>query len=523
MPGRSSKMRGQESTPLPMTTNVVSRLPHAARGVAVLGGLLALPLLALGQNAFSPGATDYAIAGALAGDQTAPHAAVSTSGGFLVWQDNAVNNYGLRIRAQRLGSALTQSVTPFVVSSVAGSSSTGDQEKPQVAMLNNGGAVFVWQGGKYGFQKIYARFVNATGAFITSDIQVNTYTKSFQVNAGVATLTDGSVVVVWASDGEDGDMQGIFGQRLSAAGAKLGGEFQINQWTAGNQRTPSVTALANTNFVVAWVSELQRGSSTVDIYARIFNSAGVAAGSEFPINPSMTNVCANPVVAASAQGGFAVAWSQKDDQVLTGGSLDGVLVAPNQTSKSTNSWDVFGRLFDAGGTASSDAICLNTTRYGDQYGPQLCAMGRNYLAVWTSLGQDSSREGVYGQFLTSDGRLAGVEFRVNTTTVSRQIHPAIASDGLNRFLVTWSSFVAGTSFDLFARSYDLIRLQMTVVPQGASLSWNTQPGLVYQVQTSTDAATWSNFGSPRTAAEYSDSVTVSPARGTAFYRVIRTQ
>jgi hypothetical protein len=516
-------MRGQESTPLPMTTNAVSPVLRAAASLAVLAGLLAMPLLASAQNAFSPGGTDYAIAGALAGDQTAPHAAVSANGGFLVWQDNAVNNYGLRIRAQRLGSALTQSLTPFVVSSVAGSSSAGDQEKPQVAMLNNGGAVFVWQGGKYGFQKIYARFMNTNGAFITSDIQVNTYTKSFQVNPGVATLADGSVVVVWASDGQDGDMQGIFAQRLSATGAKLGGEFQINQWTAKNQRTPAVTALANTNFVVAWVSELQRGSSTVDIYARIFNSAGVAVGSEFPVNPSTSNMCANPVVAASPQGGFAIAWSQKDDPVLTAGSLDGVLVAPVQTSRSTNSWDVFGRVLNADGTAASDAICLNTTRYGDQFGPKLCAMGRNYLAVWTSLGQDSSREGVYGQFLTSDGRLAGVEFRVNTTTVSRQIHPTIASDGLNRFLVTWSSFVAGTSFDLFARSYDLIRLQMTAVPQGARLSWNTQPGLVYQVQTSTDAATWSNFGSPRTAAAYSDSFTVSPAGGKAFYRVIRTQ
>jgi len=523
MPGRAAKKPVQESTPSPMTTNLDSPLLRAARTFALVGGLLTVPLLATGQNAFSPGGNDYVIAGALAGDQTAPHAAVSASGGFLVWQDNAVNNYGLRIRAQRLDSSLTRSLSPFVVSSVAGSSTIGDQEKPQVALLNNGGAVFVWQGGRFGFQKIYARFMGANGSFLTSDIQVNTYANGFKINAGVTTLADGGVVVVWSSDGQDGDMQGIFGQRFSAAGAKLGSEFQINQWTAKNQRTPAVTALANTNFVVVWVSELQRGASTVDIYARIFNSSGVAVGSEFPVNSSTTNICANPVVAGSPQGGFAIAWSQNDNPVFTAGSLDGLLVAPVQTSKSTNSWDVFGRLFDATGTATGDAICLNTMRYGDQYAPRLCAMGRNYLAVWTSLGQDTSGEGVFGQFLTSDGRLAGVEFRVNTTTISRQIHPTIASDGLNRFLVVWSSFVAGTSFDLFARSYDLIRLEMAAVPQGARLSWNTQPGLVYQVQSSTDAVTWSNFGSARTAAGYSDSVTVSPARGTALYRVIRTQ
>jgi hypothetical protein len=42
---------------------------------------------------------------------------------------------------------------------------------------------------------------------------------------------------------------------------------------------------------------------------------------------------------------------------------------------------------------------------------------------------------------------------VNTTTVSRQIQPAVASDGVSRFLVVWSSFVGDTSFDLFAQQF----------------------------------------------------------------------
>lgn len=506
-----------------ITNNFMSRLLCAARRLAMVGGLLAIPLLVRGQNAFSPGGNDYAIANALAGDQTGPQAAVNGSGGYLVWQDNSVNTNGLRIRAQRLNSGLTQSQSPFVVSSVAASASVGDQEKPQVALLNGGGAVFVWQGGRFGFQKIYARFCGANGAFITTDILVNTYTNNFQINPGVATLADGSVVVVWSSDGADGDMQGIFGQRFSATGAKLGGEFQINQWTSKNQRTPAVAALANGNFVVAWVSELQRGSSTVDIYARIFNPSGIAVGGEFPANPGTTNMCANPTVAGSPLGDFAVAWSQKDAAVLTAGSQSGVFVVPTQTAKSPNSWDVFGRIFNADGTGASAANCLNTIRYGDQFAPKLSSFGRNYLAVWNSLGQDSSREGVFGQFLSSNGDLAGVEFRVNTTRVSRQIHPTIASDGLNRFLVVWSSFVAGSSFDLFARSYDLIRLEMAATPQGVTLSWNTQPGLAYRVQTSTDNVTWANYGSARTAGGNSDSITVGAAGGSAFYRVIRPQ
>ncbi len=498
----------------------MSPLLCAMRRTAGLACLLAMPLLADGQNAFSPGGDDYVIAGALAGDQTAPQTAVNATGGYLVWQDNSPNPNGLRIRAQRLNQNFSRSQSQFLVSSVANAANTGDQEKPQVALLNGDGAVIVWQGGRFGFQKIYARFCAANGSFLTSDILVNTYTNNFQVSPGVATLADGSVVVVWASDLQDGSLQGIFGQRLSATGVKLGGEFQINQWTAKNQRTPVVAALSGGDFVVAWVSELQRGTSTVDVYARTFNSSGNAVGNEFPVNSSLTNLCANPSVAASPQGGFAVAWSQRDGQVRT---IDSPTSGLPVSTRSQKGWDAYARLFGANGVATSQAICLNTETHGDQYAPKLSAFGKNYLAVWNSLGQDTSREGVFGQFLMNNGDLAGVEFRVNTTTASRQIHPTIASDGLNRFLVLWSSFVAGTSFDLFARSYDLIRLEMVATPTHLTLTWNTQPGLVYRVQSSADNLTWTDFGPERTAVGYSDSLAVSPVSGRAFYRVIRPQ
>jgi len=63
-------------------------------------------------------------------------------------------------------------------------------------------------------------------------------------------------------------------------------------------------------------------------------------------------------------------------------------------------------------------------------------------------------EGVYGQFLHGDGSSNGTEFRANTTWVSRQIHPTVASDGSGQFVVTWTSFTGGNnSFDLFAQRY----------------------------------------------------------------------
>jgi hypothetical protein len=61
---------------------------------------------------------------------------------------------------------------------------------------------------------------------------------------------------------------------------------------------------------------------------------------------------------------------------------------------------------------------------------------------------------VYGQFVHNNGALTGGEFRVNTTTVSQQMHPTVASDGANQFLIAWTSFTGLTNgFDLYAQRY----------------------------------------------------------------------
>src|SRR5207248_8935608 len=83
---------------------------------------------------------------------------------------------------------------------------------------------------------------------------------------------------------------------------------------------------------------------------------------------------------------------------------------------------------------------------------KIASVGDSQLIVWTSMGQDGSLEGVFGQLLAG-GAMSGHEFRVNTTTISRQMHPTITSKGEGQFLVAWSSFVRGTSFDLYAQRY----------------------------------------------------------------------
>jgi hypothetical protein len=419
----------------------------------ILGLVFTLSCAVYGQtnstNYYAPQAGEYAPAGNLPGDQAMPCLSMSLSGGFLVWQDNITDGSGLGISAVRLDNTFSPTGGNFRVN-VQG---TNDQENPRVALLQNGGAAFVWQSGPLSFQHIMARFLSSSNLWVNSnDIQVNTAT-NYQINPALAVLTNGNVVVVWGSFGQDNPdgFQGVYGQILSPVGQKIGGEFQVNQFTPFNQRTPAVAAFPNGNFIVAWVSEQERFSAallndgngdlntnatfnSVDIYARLYNSAGTPQGNEFLVNTA-TNVCANPSVAVAPDGTYIIAWSQKDTVVVN------------------NSWDVYARQFSSAGVGGA-ATLLNSQQYGDQYAPELCSLGTTYLAVWTSMGQDGSREGVFGQLLNANGSHAGGEFRVNTTVLNQQMFPTVSSDGQERFLVAWSSFTGLTyGLDLEAQRY----------------------------------------------------------------------
>jgi len=421
-----------------------------ARNALVCGCLaLAAPAVVFGQTNYLPNGVEYALAGSLPGDQASPQLALNVSGGYLVWEDNITDGDGLGISALRLDSGFSGSPGPissFRVSAIG----ADDQEHPQVSLLNGGGAVFVWQGGRQGFQHIYARFLSASNNWVplNSDILVNTSTNNFQVNPAVAVLANGNVAVVWASFNQAAatSLQDVYAQVLSPTGQKLTNELQVNQFVSYNQRNPAIAALSDGRFVVVWVSEQQNspdspdgtaglnGMASVDVYARIFTAGGAPAGDEFRVNTS-ANFCSSPQVAAAPGGAFMVVWAEKDRM------------------SSTNGWDIQGRTFSSAGIGGTVRV-VNTTRFGDQYLPRISWDGSDYLAVWTSLAQDGSQEGVFGQFLHDDGSPDRGEFQVNTTWISQQMQPAVASDGQGRFLAVWTSYVGSPNgFDLYAQRY----------------------------------------------------------------------
>jgi hypothetical protein len=415
----------------------MSSLLCSGRSLVAGGWLVGVALVAAAQTGYLPNGTQYMLAGGLPGDQMKPRAALGSSGGFVVWQDDVTDGSGFGISARRIDPTLSGALGVFRVN-VQG---TGDQEKPRLALFPGGGAAFVWQGGSNGAQRIWARFLRADGTFVTNEVQANSWAQKQQTDPDVAVLTDGNAFITWASEGQDGSLQGVYGQRFSPTGTRVGSEFRINQATQWNQRTPAVAGLTNGNAVVVWVSETGSdisGVFSVDVVGRLF-SASSAVTNEFRINTG-ADVCANPVVSASADGGFVVAWSQLD---------------PEFGESATNHWDVFVRAFDGAGRALGPDRPVNTFRYGDQYAPRIAGR-KDHLIVWTSMGQDGSHEGVFGRFVSSSGMTIGDEIQVNTATLSRQLDPAVAVAGDDQFFALWTGFIGGVpSFDLFGQRYEL--------------------------------------------------------------------
>jgi len=437
-----------------------------ARVLVLWGIFFAHAAHVMGQTEYIPQGGEYGVVPGLVGDQVNPAVSVNSSGGYLLWCDNITDTNGYGVSALRLGANYSAAYSSFRVNE----QQDGDQNAPSVTLLKDGGAAFVWQSGRQGFQKIYARFISSAGTWVTGEQRVNTFTNNFQAGPVAATLTNGNVVVVWDSYNQvsASSFRDVYSRQFTPAGQPVGGaEALVNQVTAYNQRTPALAALSDGRYVVVWVTEQQRTENSVDIYGRIFSAPGVPAGAEFRVNVG-TNICANPSVTATSSGGFMVAWTERDSLI------------------SNYSLEVVARSFS--GAATGGVVRkINTHSYGDQFAPRLSSAGSDCLAVWTSLAQDGSFEGVYGQFLNADASLNGSEFRVNSTTAMGQKFPAIASDGASRFLAVWSSYVGGVnSMDLFAQRYGTL-LQPLLPPDppyvnvlsstSLALSWAAQAGL----------------------------------------------
>jgi regulation of enolase protein 1 (concanavalin A-like superfamily) len=243
--------------------------------------------------------------------QNSPFVAIAPTGAYVIaWVSANQDGSGAGVYVQRFTSTGTKSGTETKVNTVT----TGDQNQPRIAVDSAGNYVIVWtsaaQDGALG--GIYAKRYNSSGTVLTADFLVNQTTADDQSAPSVAAAGNGTLLVAWASNLQDGGGYGIMARLYSSTGAALTNEFAVNQYTAGNQNAPSVAVDSAGNFLVAWQSAGQDGSGW-GVYGRRFDAAGIALTREFRIHTTTADDQTAPAPALSAYGTGAVAWQSNNE------------------------------------------------------------------------------------------------------------------------------------------------------------------------------------------------------------------
>ena len=264
---------------------------------------------------------------------------------------------------------------------------TNSQYQPSVTSLSDGGFVVTWSsydqdGDNYG---VFGQRYDSSGVKEGSEFQINTYTTSRQSNSPVTSLSDGGFVVTWSSDEQDGDYDGIFGQRYDSSGVKNGSEFQINTYTTGYQWDASVTSLSDSGFVVTWTGREQDiVADNYGIFGQRYDSSGVKNGSEFQINTYTTSTQSKSSVTNLSDGGFVVTWSSHEQ--------DG------------DEHGVYGQLYDSSGVKNGLEFQINTYTTSSQLDSSVTSLtDGGFVVTWSSHEQDGDDYGVYAKIFTKGG------------------------------------------------------------------------------------------------------------------------
>ena len=217
----------------------------------------------------------------------------------------------------------------------------------------------------------------------------------------------------------------------AALAQPVGSEFQVNVYTTTGQFDPVISSTPDGRFVVVWESSGQDGDAT-GIFGRRYDAKGNSLGSEFRVNTYTTNYQLFPSVASAVDGSFVVAWASYVTPITTG---------------------VFGQRYDSLGNPTGSEFAISSATPYVQHFPSVASVGSGFVVAWRDL--DAYAQGVSARRLDASGTPLGLDFRVNTTTLSDQNHPSVAGAADGTFVVVWQSkFQDGSDFGVFGRRFD---------------------------------------------------------------------
>ncbi|UUC48123.1 Ig-like domain-containing protein [Pseudomonas citronellolis] len=269
-------------------------------------------------------------------------------------------------------------------------SDADSQRYSSITALEDGGYMLSWKSWEGGGWRIYARQYDADGSPASGDLLVSaTHYTSDIIGASISTLADGRVVFTYARNLGGGD---AYFRIYDPQTQSFGPELVANQTTANSQASPSVSMLANGNFIVTWDSNDHSGPDQYGygVWGRIFDTAGTPLGNEFLLSTSTVGDQAMPVVVPRADGSFVVVYQSATDAAPGAGT-----------------WGIYAQYFDAAGNKVGQELHINQLVSGDQTQVDATFLDSGKLFVsWTDNGVgDGSGSAIKGSLVDLDETL----------------------------------------------------------------------------------------------------------------------
>ncbi len=145
----------------------------------------------------------------------------------------------------------------------------------RLASLKSGDLIAAWHGNivQNGNYEVSLRRLTSVGTPVAPSFVANTNTNGTQSNPLLVPLPDGGYAVTWNSDGAalDASKYGVHLQRFASNDTKVGGELLVNTYTTEDQAATDVASFPDGSFVVVFNSNLEDGSN-YGVFAQRFNA-----------------------------------------------------------------------------------------------------------------------------------------------------------------------------------------------------------------------------------------------------------
>ncbi|MCK5416785.1 C39 family peptidase, partial [Candidatus Parcubacteria bacterium] len=254
-------------------------------------------------------------------------------------------------------------------------STASSQKTPFGSPLENGDFFVFWQSYEDGFgiedgaggqsYDIFGRKLSSTGEFLTNEFIVNQERINHQEEGQSVLLENGNTIIVWQSrsthEEYDNCKGNVFFRVINQGGNFLNNEVQVNTNNVGCQKHPTITALPESEFAIAWQSNHEY-SNSYDIMLQYFNNQFQKNSDEIEFS-SLSRSQTYPSITSTPNGCIIGTWN--DDYIDNNGRA------------------VVARAINCNHEFYRTEVQINDYKFADQLKPKVSITpNNNVIIIW---------------------------------------------------------------------------------------------------------------------------------------------